>query len=510
MFSGAVKISDISDFIHPSQDCVVSIGGTKEAILTSELDESGMVQVQRPRTAGALQKDAGAQAAAPVATLGAHPPPSPVTISLNDCLACSGCITSAETVLLQAQSTAQLLGKLEEARAGGHLRVAISLSPQSVVSLAVAAGQAPALTQSRLAAALRALGAHAVFSTAPARDLALADAAAEAVGRLRAAARSPRAGEESAAPRLPVLASTCPGWVCYAEKTHGAWVLPFLSRTKSAQAVTASLIKGSWAAGEGVAPEDVFHCSIMPCFDKKLEASREDFTLGIEGSSRRVAETDCVLATAEVAALLQERGLRLDSPLPGEEVGLDTVPRPASPGRGLVGRAGWMGAVHAGSGSYMEAVLRGVASELHGVELEEGTLVTQAGRNPDIQETSLDVASKTVFRAAAIYGFRNIQGLMRRLRLGKCPYDYVEVMACPSGCLNGGGQLRPSPGQTPAQLIQAMEEGYHAWRGDLTPGALGDSDMLAGPWLDPGSAARLLHTQYHHREKSAASVLKDW
>lgn len=55
-----------------------------------------------------------------------------------------------------------------------------------------------------------------------------------------------------------------------------------------------------------------------------------------------------------------------------------------------------------------------------------------------------------------------------------------------------------------------MEEGYHAWRGDLTPGALGDSDMLAGPQLDPGSAARLLHTQYHHREKSAASVLKDW
>lgn len=79
------------------------------------------------------------------------------------------------------------------------------------------------------------------------------------------------------------------------------------------------------------------------------------------------------------------------------------------------------------------------ASDVQGPSLEPHTLLLLAHTCPyaDIQETSLDVASKTVFRAAAIYGFRNIQGLMRRLRLGKCPYDYVEVMACPSGGAGG-------------------------------------------------------------------------
>ena len=78
---------------------------------------------------------------------------------------------------------------------------------------------------------------------------------------------------------LPMLASACPGWVCYAEKSQGAWVLPHINSAKSPQAVQGSLVKRWLAPRLGREPDAVYHCAVMPCFDKKLEASREDFTL---------------------------------------------------------------------------------------------------------------------------------------------------------------------------------------------------------------------------------------
>lgn len=83
---------------------------------------------------------------------------------------------------------------------------------------------------------------------------------------------------EQAGP-LPLLASACPGWVCYAEKTQGAAVLPYISTAKSPQAVQGSAVKRWLAPGLGLAPQAVYHCAIMPCYDKKLEAAREDFML---------------------------------------------------------------------------------------------------------------------------------------------------------------------------------------------------------------------------------------
>ncbi len=83
----------------------------------------------------------------------------------------------------------------------------------------------------------------------------------------------------SAAGPLPMLASACPGWVCYAEKTHGHFVLPYISSTKSPQAVMGSVIKRRYCEAVELRPEAVYHCAVMPCYDKKLEASREDFYL---------------------------------------------------------------------------------------------------------------------------------------------------------------------------------------------------------------------------------------
>ena len=220
----------------------------------------GSVQLQqRPRAAVAATAGGFSQ------TLPAAPD-QPVKVSLHDCLACSGCVTSAETVLLQHQSTGELMQRLAD-RAGWT--VVVSLSPQSVASLAALHGLPAAECGASLAAFLRQLGVRAVFDIAAARQLALAEAAAEFVQRFKsiqrgaatlAAAGCTAAGSSCSSPQaaaaggqadadamevdgapaacnsgsvaagpLPMLASACPGWVCYAEKTHGEHVLPYIS-----------------------------------------------------------------------------------------------------------------------------------------------------------------------------------------------------------------------------------------------------------------------------------------
>lgn len=205
---------------------------------------------------------------------GAAAPPvaaEPVKVSLHDCLACSGCITSAETVLLQHQSSEEFLSKLREP----GIKVVVSVSPQSRAALAAFYGLTPSQTMRRLGTWLRSLGVSHVFDLSTSHDLSLLETASEFIARLRAAhpercaapshhshpqpqqpgTTTPMETDGEAAPSgqtqpqtqpmqpLPMLASACPGWICYAEKTHGDHVLPYISHTKSPQAVMGTLIK---------------------------------------------------------------------------------------------------------------------------------------------------------------------------------------------------------------------------------------------------------------------------
>ena len=97
---------------------------------------------------------------------------------------------------------------------------------------------------------------------------------------------------------LPILTSACPGWVCYAEKSHPK-TLPHISKIKSPQGVMGTLVKTHLAEALGVMSSQVYHCTVMPCFDKKLEAARPELMAG------GVLETDCVLATSEVEEMLE-------------------------------------------------------------------------------------------------------------------------------------------------------------------------------------------------------------
>ena len=623
-FSGAVKLGDLDDFINPSQSCVVALNGDKLDLSAAELavPEGGEVLLRKrgvPSTASTPP--------APVVR-GAPLPSAPgeaVKVSLSDCLACSGCVTSAETVLLEAQSAEAFKRALREASEpadasafvvdGETTRrkiraVVVTVAPQSRASLAAVAGLDALEAARRLTGFFKSIGVARVFDAAAARDVSLLETGEEFCARFAEAKLKRREKElendgatddsDAEAHPLPVLSSACPGFVCYAEKTHGPTLLKHISAVKSPQAVMGTIVKSRVAEALGVAPDALFHASVMPCFDKKLEASRADFSREVEvpegGGATATQETDCVLTTGEVAQLIADA-----AEASGETKGVSDSPAGAADaaarargGAAALARApraaldGWLACAGTspgtspgtamdtdcgdaltteeerseflyapsvpggggGSGGYLDYTFRRAARVLFGVSVE-GPLpfTTPRAKNPDLREVTLEVGGKTVLRFAAAYGFRNIQNVVRKCKAGAAfggdggdGYDFVEIMACPSGCLNGGGQLPPPPafepgfrlsehaplpttlgGTTAKALVDELEELYHT--GGLRargigvgvgaascvarePSANRDVAAMYEKFVrgDVGSARAkaMWHTRYHDRSAEAA------
>lgn len=278
---------------------------------------------------------------------------------------------------------------------------------------------------------------------------------------------------QNALPKRPILSSACPGWICYAEKTH-PFVLPHLSRLKSPQALSGTFLKTVLSKSLGVPPSRIWHLAIMPCFDKKLEASREELTdaswrNGPAESEEIIRDVDCVITSRELLSLASSRGLSLPNiplrPLPSKSV-------PPFPEKTLDSFLAFKKSraeqsLDTGtSGGYLHHVLMTFQARNPGSQL-----VTNRGRNADVVEYVLmSKEGQPIIKTARYYGFRNIQNLVRKLkpaRASRLPgakpmagrrqavsrngassagagsdYAYVEVMACPGGCTNGGGQIR--------------------------------------------------------------------
>ena len=260
-----LELADLNDFISPSQACIKPIQKSEPGPASSKLSKAAKVDIE-------IEYD-GVQVTEVDVQSSNRTPLARADISLEDCLACSGCVTSAESVLIQMQSSDELLKVLEENKAcrvdGITPRiVVISISPQSKASLAVSRNLDIDSTTSGLDIFFKSMGCDYVFDTTFSRNFALLESGREFVKRMRGAS-SP----DGASQGLPMLCSSCPGWVCYAEKTHGDFIIPFISTTRSPQQIMGSLAKSRLAELLGKSPKEIYHVSIMPCFDKKLEAS---------------------------------------------------------------------------------------------------------------------------------------------------------------------------------------------------------------------------------------------
>ncbi|XP_027990042.2 cytosolic iron-sulfur assembly component 3 isoform X4 [Eptesicus fuscus] len=427
-FSGALQLTDLDDFIGPSQDCIKPMKidkklGSGVAKIHIE-DDGSYFQVSQDGGTRKLER---------------------ARISLDDCLACSGCVTSAETVLITQQSHEELrkiLDANKTAAPGQQKLVVISVSPQSSASLAARFQLNPTDTAKKLTAFFKKLG-----------------------------------------------------WICYAEKTHGSAIIPYISTARSPQQVMGSLVKDFFAQQQHVTPDKIYHVTVMPCYDKKLEASRPDFF----SQEHQTRDVDCVITTGEVFKLLEEEGVSLSELEPAP---LDSVFSSVSVQEPTSHRGG-------GSGGYLEHVFRHAAQELFGIHVDEVTY--KPLRNKDFQEVTLEREGRVLLHFAAAYGFRNIQNLVQKLKRGRCPYHYVEVMACPSGCLNGGGQLK-APEMPSKELLQHVERLYSMVRTEAPEDVPGVRELYEH-WLHgEGSerASSLLHTSYHAVEKASSGLSIRW
>ncbi|KAB5580504.1 iron hydrogenase [Coniochaeta sp. 2T2.1] len=453
----------------------------------------------------------------------------PAQISLTDCLACSGCVTSAEAVLVSLQSHTEVLSTLDSApqlkvvgpgpdgqytvegleNESAKLFVA-SVSPQTRASLAAACGhgtteqQAGRMIERLLMGeeGLKAGGKYHngftwVVDTNTAREACLVLGSDEVLD----GSIAPTADK----PTKPILTSSCPGWVCYAEKTH-PHVLPHLSRVKSPQALMGTLLKTTLGRTLGISPDRVWHLAVMPCFDKKLEASREELTDAFWSpdakSSRGVRDVDCVITSKEVLMLAESRGTNFFSLASGSKPVQPRFPHPTIHKFLFSPKSRQRSQRAAGtSGGNLYFVLQDVKSRNPGSEIRMAR-----GRNVDVVEYTVNSASgEVIFKAARYYGFRNIQNLVRRLKPAKpsrmpggrpfgsarkpttgkqagLEYGYVEVMACPGGCTNGGGQVKvddpvvierkglsPNPGpEEQKEWLSQVDEAYFSAEEDAS------------------------------------------
>eukprot|EP00466_Bigelowiella_natans_P004700 jgi/Bigna1/88025/estExt_fgenesh1_pg.C_270091 len=497
-FSGAVKLADINDFLTPSQQCIKpqldakkrkdkkkNGGGTEK-----KPSEVGIGRRGSKRTRGRrgvkleMEMDLDDDNTDTMMSGGGmhfdqiktSSDGKTAKITLNDCLACSGCVTSAETVLISAQS----LGKFEKLLANKDKSIVLSISPMSLAGLAVASSLSLLETSKRLAFLFHQVGVSKFVDQSVAQAIALLTSCEEFVERYRLHQQSASSSSSSSS-SLPVLCSECPGWVCYAEKTQGPNVIKYLSKARSPQQIMGVLVKELLAKpslshyhachnAAAVAADnpqemqkpakDIIHCALashviilrsISSIVQKLEASREEFT---DTDSER-KDVEIVLTTAEMMEFITKRvgskGLR-DVKGVGK---LDPVYFNVSSDQSTLYRPPALGA----SGGYLENVFRYAARSLFDHD-PEGDIKLTPGRNPDIQEATLTIGGEEKLRFALAYGFRNIQNTMRKLKRNRNPYHYVELMACPAGCANGGGQLK-SEAKKPRELAAELQQKYY-------------------------------------------------
>jgi NADP-reducing hydrogenase subunit HndD len=260
--------------------------------------------------------------------------------------------------------------------------------------------------EGRMAAALRRLGFDKVFDTNFSADLTILEEGTELITRVRNGGK------------LPLITSCSPGWIKYCE-TYFPDFLDNLSTCKSPQQMFGATLKSWWAKKNNIDPKDIVSVSIMPCTAKKFEVGREE--MSVDG----FADVDYALTTRELVKMIKRAGLQWDN-LPDEE-----FDSPLGEGTGAA-------VIFGATGGVMEAALRTAVDVLSGQDNAEVDYKEVRGMD-GIKEASYTVGSLTL-NVAVASGLENAKKVLEAVRNGEKNYHFIEIMCCPGGCINGGGQ----------------------------------------------------------------------
>ncbi len=351
-------------------------------------------------------------------------------------------------------------------------KVVVQTAPAVRVAIGELFGLGPGtISTGRMVTALRKLGFDYVFDTDFAADLTIMEETTEIIDRL------------THKRDLPILTSCCPGWVKFLEHQFPD-LLYMPSSAKSPQQMFGAIAKSYFAEKIGVEPKDLVVVSVMPCLAKKYEAAREEFA--VDG----VRDVDIVISTRELADMINEAGIQF------HELHEDKYDSPLG---GSTGAAVIFGA----TGGVLEAALRTAADWVSGKDLQEIDFTAVRGLE-GIKEATVDVGGIEV-RAAVCSGLGNARKLLEKIQRGESKYDVIEIMACPGGCLNGGGQ--PYHKGDTRILRKRMEAIYRDDTNHKIRKSHQNPDIqkLYSEFLEkPGShlAHKLLHTKYVNRRKA--------
>lgn len=328
----------------------------------------------------------------------------------SPCILCGQCTTVCPTGALMEVSE---IDRIDEAfKAGKH--VIVQVAPAVRASLGEEFGL-PIGTPvtGKMIAALRRLGFERCYDVNFGADLTIMEEGTELLGRIK------NGGV------LPMITSCSPGWINYAEYYYGD-LLDHVSSCKSPHQMQGAIIKSYWAKQKGIDPKDIFVVSVMPCTAKKYERQREQ--LKVNG----LYDVDCVLTTRELGRLIKRAGIIFNR-LPDEDWDQD-----------IMGDYTGAGVIFGVTGGVMEAALRTVYHALTGKEYEKIEFSEVRGHDAGIREASLDIDG-TVVNVAIASGMRSAKVLLDEIREGKSKYHFIEIMGCPGGCINGGGQSYVKP-----------------------------------------------------------------
>lgn len=322
----------------------------------------------------------------------------------STCISCGQCVVACPTAAL---TEAPHLDSVVNALRDPQKVVVVQHAPAVSVSLAEEFGiPAGRDVDGQLVAALRRVGFARVFDTSFAADLTIMEEASELVKRIQSRGR------------LPMMTSCSPGWVRFVENSFPDFV-ENLSTCKSPQQMLGALIKSCFAERSGIAAENIVSVSIMPCTAKKFESTRPEL------SQNYIQDVDYVLTTREAARLFRVFGV---DPTYLEPESADTP----------FGERTTAGKIFGATGGVMEAALRTAHFLLTGRELENLTIEPLRGlHGSKLLRVKID---RLELGAAVVSGLSNARGLLNQLRQGRNDVHFIEVMTCPGGCINGGGQ----------------------------------------------------------------------
>jgi NADP-reducing hydrogenase subunit HndD len=320
------------------------------------------------------------------------------------CVSCGQCIVHCPTgALSEKDDSDKVLAAINDP----NKVVIVHTAPSIRATLGEAFGMPLGTNvQGKMVAALRRLGFDKVFDTDFAADLTIMEEANEFLERVK------NGGV------LPMITSCSPGWVKYCEH-YFPQLLPHLSSCKSPQQMFGAIIKSWYAQREGINPADIVCVGIMPCTAKKFENKRD------YQNSTGYPDVDIALTTRELARMIDSAGIYFKH-LPDEE--FDNP----------LGEASGAGVIFGATGGVMEAALRTAVESLTGEALHSLDF-TEVRGTKGIKEASYTVAGMTI-NVCAASGLENARKVLEELAAGKSKYHFIEIMACPGGCVNGGGQ----------------------------------------------------------------------